>query len=130
MKKSYLILVALFSLAISTLSFAEPRPTTGYTTQILSKNLLANFVMIKPTNIVVVNMSDYRIHALVPNNDQPIDSGATGLITHNTYSGNTIVQITDDAYNTKFTIDACRREVIIVRGGPYVFEKKEDRSNC
>ena|SRR3990167_6131349 len=121
MKKICLYVLTLASLLLTSYVFANAPDVAGYKSTVLHGKVTAA-PMTQPTNIVIINFSNYYLHAVIPGTtiDQPIESGDTGLITHPSYYGNTGVQILDQYNRVVLTLDLCHHAIVTIDGGPGV----------
>lgn len=104
MKKSRLSLAAIIGLVFTSVTFAAA-PTNGYVSSqhpgTSASPVAALFAL--PTEIAIINYSDYVIHAAIPGIlDQVIDAHATGNIKNSKHGGRTQVVIHDAAHNPLF----------------------------
>lgn len=134
MKKFWLSLVVVLISSISaSFTFAgyssTQIPGTSY-----SMKAAASLSPLLPTNIVIINFSPYYIYAAIPGTPvyQGISSGGTGLLTHDSYAGNTTVAFYDQYNRPLFdrAFSLCRYAIATINQGPSVYRLNVNNEYC
>jgi hypothetical protein len=150
MKKCYLGIMAVAGLMATSFAFAETQNTAGYVTgqvnlasapvSIAKPGLraAATVMGMQPTNMVVINFSNYRMHVRIEGLtvDQWIDAGAPALFTNSAYRSDRFMFL--DEYNRVIIRDhnngeyipICRRAIVTIDGGPDYYNMKVEDKYC
>ena len=126
----------IFTLAIFSISCVNAatslQPTTGYVSQQQSGTKPAlKALLALPTEISIINYSNYEIHAVIPGVlDQRIDAHATGNIKHGSYAGRTRVAIEDAYGKVLFDMNFCPHAIMTIDEGPAVFTMQTINNDC
>lgn len=136
MNKIAQTLTAVAAIAFTSMTFAETKANEGsYNfTQVKGTSLpLMRAAGLKPTNIFILNFSDYSIRANLPNYgvDRRIDPGFTGIITNDYYGGYTDLAIYDysGSRDPFFRQSVCRYAIVSV-DYPGLFRVTVDNRYC